>query len=310
MHLRSIDLNLLVVLDALLDESHVTRAADRLGLSQPAASAALDRCRHLFRDPLLERGRGLMRLTPRAEALRGPLKDLLAGVVAVLDPPPVPLAALRQTIRLVMADYPAIAVIAPLQRLLAATAPGIDLVIQPWHGAAAALDAMARGGTDLAVSVFPELAPGFRREELLRETYRVLLRRDHPAAAGFDLERWLAWPHILVSGRGETRGDLDEALVRLGRSRRVGLVVPSFLMVPPLVRHSDLIAMLPSRCLPPEDPGFTTFQPPIPVEGFPLHLAWHVRRDADPGLRHVIGLIRGLLATPSPPKLGPGATSG
>ncbi|WP_201273047.1 helix-turn-helix domain-containing protein [Sinorhizobium meliloti] len=72
MNLRSLDLNLLVVLDALLDEAHVSRAADRLGLSQPAASAALQRCRHLFRDELLERGRGTMRLTSRAEALRAP----------------------------------------------------------------------------------------------------------------------------------------------------------------------------------------------------------------------------------------------
>jgi len=76
MNLRSIDLNLLVVLDALLDEAHVGRAANRVGLSQPAASAALQRCRELFGDELLERGRGTMRRTVRAESLRGPLKSL------------------------------------------------------------------------------------------------------------------------------------------------------------------------------------------------------------------------------------------
>jgi hypothetical protein len=108
MNLRTLDLNLLVVLDALLDEAHVGRAADRLGLSQPAASAALQRCRHAFRDELLERGRGTMRLTPKAETLRAPLKSLLAGVTELMDPPEIPLADICQTLRITAADYPAL----------------------------------------------------------------------------------------------------------------------------------------------------------------------------------------------------------
>lgn len=295
MNLRAVDLNLLVVLDALLDEGHVSRAAARLGLSQPATSSALDRCRHLFGDPLLERGRGVMRPTPKAEALRGRLKALLAQVEAVLDPPVVDLARISQVVRIVMADHPATAIVGPLHDRLGQGAPGIDLVVQPWHGAAAALDLLARGAADLAVSVFPRLDPSFRRRDLLEERYVVLMRHGHPAARRFDLDRWLAYPHILVSGRGDTRGALDDALAREGRSRRVGLVVPSFLMVPPLVAGSDLIAMLPSRCLP-AGPGFAVRDPPIPVEGFPLHLAWHVRRDRDPAVRHVAGLIEDLLA--------------
>ena len=127
MNLRTLDLNLLVVLDALLDEAHVGRAADRLGLSQPAASAALQRCRHAFRDELLERGRGTMRLTPKAETLRAPLKSLLAGVTELMDPPEIPLADICQTLRITAADYPALIVIAPLQQELQRTAPGVDV---------------------------------------------------------------------------------------------------------------------------------------------------------------------------------------
>ncbi|ATU90778.1 LysR family transcriptional regulator [Phyllobacterium zundukense] len=300
MNLRSVDLNLLVVLDALLDEAHVSRAADRLGLSQPAASSALERCRHLFNDPLLERGKGMMRLTPKAESLRVPIKNLLAEVEAVLDPPAIDLATLRQTVRVVMADYPAVVIVGPLHQELAKSAPGIDLVIRPWHGGPSdALDGLAKGTIDLAASVFPKIDVSFRRHELLQEHYVVMMRKEHPAAAGFNLEKWLAFPHVLVSGRGHTSGALDEALTVYGKERRVGIVVPSFLMVPLLLAQSDLIAMIPSLCVPKDGAkNFALFEPPIPVDGFALHLAWHVRRDQDPAVQHVAGIIQRLLKTP------------
>lgn len=296
MNLRAIDLNLLVVLRSLLEEAHVSRAAARLGLSQPATSAALERCRHLFGDALLERGRGRMRRTARAEALRAPLAALLDQAEALLLPPALDLRQLRQRLHLVMADHPAARLVGPLQARLEREAPGIDLVIQPWQGAEAALAALAAGRADLAVSVFPPPEAEFRRETLRQEEYRVLMRRDHPAAEGFDLDRWLAWPHLVVSGRGEASSPLDGLLARMGRGRRIGLVVPSFLLAPILLRDSQLIAMLPGGCLPEDMAGFRDFAPPIPVEGFPLHLAWHRRRDADPGTRHVAGLIRTLLS--------------
>lgn len=293
MNLRGIDLNLLVVLDALLDEAHVSRAAERLGMSQPAASNALDRCRALFRDPLLERGRGTMRLTPRAEALRGPLRALLAEVEGLVDPPPVPLEEIQRTVRLVMADHPASVVLATVVGRLRRTAPGIDLVVRPWMGAAEALEALTGGTVDLGVSVFPEPGPDVRRIALLHERYRVVMRRGHPAAAAFDLDAWLAHPHVLVSARGDSQSPVDAALGRLGRSRRVGVVVPAFSLVPGLLADSDLIALLPSRCLSPGwDETLTAFEPPIAVQGFPLHLAWHVRRDRDPAVRHVGDLVR------------------
>ncbi|MFC7553310.1 LysR family transcriptional regulator [Pseudoroseomonas wenyumeiae] len=159
MNLRGVDLNLLVILDALLQEAHVSRAAARLNLSQPATSSALDRCRHLFQDPLLERAGSRMRLTPKAEALRQPLRQVLEDMAAVLEAPAPPLSALQQTVRLVMADHPATLAAPALHAALARSAPGLTLVLLPWLSAAAALEALERGSADLAVSVFPAPAP-------------------------------------------------------------------------------------------------------------------------------------------------------
>ncbi|NUU35255.1 LysR family transcriptional regulator [Pseudomonas sp. C2B4] len=282
MNLRSVDLNLLTVLDALLDEAHVSRAAERVGLSQPAASNALERCRHLFQDRLLERVPGGMLLTPKAQAMRGPLKQILGSVSDLVGAASADLGTLRQTVRVVMADFPAIIVAQPLHHRLAQLAPGIDLVIQPWQGGEAAQESLSRGQSDLAMSVFPSLGPDFTRRLLLHEYFVVAMRPGHPAIPDFDLHRWLSYPHVLVSGQGATWGPLDEMLKGKGLSRRVGIVVPSFVMVPDLLMGSDLISLLPSRCLSmPMAKTLHTQEPPIEVEGFPLHLAWHRRRDED-----------------------------
>jgi len=290
MNLRSFDLNLLVILDALLDEAHVTRAADRLGLSQPATSAALQRCRHLFGDELLERGRGTMRLTARAEILRAPLKSILGSVTDLIDPPRIPLSAIQKTLRITMADYPALLIAGPLQRALQETAPGISFAIHPWHGAEATFASLVNGATDLAISVFQGEKDEVQREELFVEDYVVAMRQEHPALPSFDVHRWLAFPHIIVSGRGDTKSPTDTELARIGLSRRVGLVVPSFGMVPELLRGSDMIAMLPSRVAQ-IAPDLAILPTPIPIAGFPLHLAWHRRQATDPALRHVAQLI-------------------
>lgn len=294
MNLRSVDLNLLVVLDALLDEKHVSRAADRVGLSQPAASAALQRCRHLFCDELLERGRGTMRRTPKADSLRAPLKALLASATELIDPPQVPLAEIKTTMRLTMADLPALLVIEPLLADLSVSAPGIDVILQPWHGLEATVRALVDGATDIAVSVFPPADDELHREVLSEETYAVVMRADHPAACDFDLERWLAFPHVVVSGRSQGRTPMDSELERQGLRRRIGLVVPTFGMVPPLLRSTDLIAMLPRRMVA-NVSDLTVLDPPIPAEGFTLSLAWHHRRAHDHALQYVAERLIDLL---------------
>ncbi len=293
MNLRGVDLNLLVILDALFEEAHVTRASERLGLSQPATSAALDRCRGIFKDPLLERGGASMRLTPRAQEMRQPLRALLAGVDDLVRPDKPDLGSIKRVVRLIMTDYPAIILAQRMLPRLRTSAPGIDLTILPWHGGGDAAERLRRGDADLAVSVLPTDDSEVHRSQLFHESYRVVMRAEHPAAAAFDIDAWLAYPHIVVSGRGERHTPLDDLLLGHGRQRRIGIVVPSFIMAAPLLLSSDLIALLPSRCVP-EDPGLAAFDPPVPVDGFPLHLAWHRRSDDDVAIRHVAKLVREL----------------
>lgn len=295
--LRAIDLNLLVVLEALLDEAHVTRAAQRLGLSQPAASNALDRLRHLFADPLLERGQGAMRLTPAAEALRRPLRTALDEVRSVVDVKGRDIATAHQTVRLVMADAPAAALAAMLHTHLARTAPKVTLSILPWRGADDAVAQLMRGESDLIASMLPPLDAPLRQTRLLDEHYVVAMRRNHPASKRFNLTRWLAYPHVVVSGRGLTTTPLDTVLAARGLSRRIGVVVPSFLMVAPLLAGSDLIAMLPSRCLPADwATTLATRPPPLPIEGFHIDVSWHDRRSDDPVVQHVARAMIGAFA--------------
>lgn len=214
MNLRGIDLSLLVVLDALLDEAHVSRAAHRLNLSQPAVSSALQRCRDLFGDPLLERGCGGTIRTPLAEILRATLQSILAKVVTLLDPEQVPLDRIERVVRITTADDPAALLACPLIERLAQTAPGITVAFRPWLGLDAVRRELLDGDTDLAIAVFDRVIEYIETRTLFDAEYVVAMRKGHPAAAAFDLSAWLAWPHVVVSGLGDLRTPLDSVLQR------------------------------------------------------------------------------------------------
>lgn len=294
MNLRSVDMNLLVILDVLLEEQHVGRAAERAGLSQPAMSAALQRCRHLFRDELLERSRGIMRPTPKAEGLREPLKELLAAATKIIAPPLVPIDELKATLRLTMADISALLVLEPFLADLARSAPGIDIVLQPWTGAENARRALKDGSTDIAVSVFDSDDDDLCCQPASDEAYAVAMRDDHPAAHDFTLEKWLSFPHIVVSGRGDSRTSLDSELAARGLRRRIGVVVPTFGMVIPLLRCTLMIGMVPEKLVR-RTSGLSVFRPPVAAPNISLSLAWHRRRNSDPALRHVADRLAALL---------------
>ncbi len=292
-NLRSLDLNLLVILHALLEEQHVTRAARRLALSQPATSNALDRCRHIFDDPLLERVAGEMRLTAKAQSLKEPLSQALLAITAVVEIPKAELTQVRQTVRLIMADQPGLMVMTHLLTKLSTTAPKVNLSLLPWRSSKDALHRLENGEADIAISTFPALPPKFYRQQIEYESYVVAMRASHPAAQKFNADEWLAWPHIVVSGEGNARGSVEEVLAQQGKARHVGAVVPNFTMIEPLIKATDMIATTPMNCL--SDPqALAIFEPPIAMPDFSLHLAWHARRDGDLVVKHVIETLQNL----------------
>jgi len=281
--IRKIDLNLLVVLDALLDERNVTRAAVRLGYTQPTVSGMLTRLRDLFGDPLFVRSQRGLLATPRAEALANPLKQLLADsqdLIArdVFDP-----ASAEMTFNISSNDYMQHAVLVPFVNLLRRMATKIRLAIAPAMIEGLS-EALARGKIDLAVTI-PEFAMSDLPSRLLyRERYVVAVRRQHPLARlkVMTSEQFCSYDHVLVSPTGGSfEGPTDRALARLRLRRKVRYSVPSFLLMPEILQTDDLIALVPSRLLRETDKRLTVLKPPVEVPGFDVIAVWHPRVDKD-----------------------------
>ncbi len=289
--IRKLDLNLLKALDALLDEGSVTGAARRLALTQPAVSGMLTRLRDHFDDPLFVRARHGMVPTLRARELAGPVKQILADIGGLLTPTRFDPQQARMTYTIAATDYALKAVIVPLMAALKQQAPGIRVAVIPVDSARLAVQ-FERGDIDLAL-VTPQTTPeGLHGRELYQEQYVCMLRNGHPALAEGELSlaRFCQLEHILVSGHGSFHGVTDDALAAIGRERRVGMAVSSFLVVLEVLRTTDMIAMVPRR-LAQQAEDLTLLAPPLAVPGFIKSMAWHERNHRDPAQRWIRSLL-------------------
>jgi len=284
MDIRNVDLNLLVALDALLAERSVSRAAVRLHLSQPAASALLARLRELFGDPLLLRSARGMLPTPRALELLGPVRQVLDEIDALIQPRAAFDAARAQhTFTLSASDYVEYALLPTLVDYLERQAPGVRLAVRPLDLQTVAKQ-MESGEVDLCVTGLQNAPGGLHVRPLYAERIVSVVRRNHPGVgARLTLDKFCSLEHIQVSVRGSGfSARIDEALAALGRKRRARLAVPHFLLVPEIVARSDMISALPERLARGYAKRLRIFEPPLAIEGFTVGEIWHERNERDP----------------------------
>ena len=294
--LRRIDLNLLVILDALLSEQHVTRAAERLHLSQPAVSHALARLRDLLGDPLLVRQGGALVATARALELTTPLAEALAQVQALLAPNRFDPATAKRRFRVAMSDYGAAIFLPQLVRALRREAPGIDLQIVQ-TSREGMIDGVLNGDLDLAAGVFPDTPAELRTTPLFEEHYTCLVDRNSlPDSGVLDLPTYLSRPHVLLEMRGSGTPEIERALKAVRERRHVAISLPHWGVAPRLIEGTDLILTVSSRgVLAIDQEQLLAVPPPFHIPTFAFELAWHARRGGDVGLQWLSGQVRGVL---------------
>ncbi len=285
MNLRRLDLNLLVIFDALMAERNVTRAARRVGLSQPAVSNALSRLRHYLKDELFVRGADGMHPTPRALELAGDVHSALSAIEVALDPTDFDPTTAVRSFFIDANDYIATTAIVPLMQCLAIEAPGIDVRLLPPNGRA--LERLDFGEAHFAVGAYGELPERFDVEKLDDNMFVVMMRADHPLARGrFDIQRYAEARHLLITPRGDPVGFVDRALAEHGLSRRIGLTINQFSLAPAAVANSDMVVTLPKRMGDFYAPLLGLVMRPSPFTPPPeyrsLDLVWHKRLGHHP----------------------------
>jgi DNA-binding transcriptional LysR family regulator len=298
-NITSVNLNLLVALDALLEERSVTRAAKRTGVTQPAMSNTLAQLRGLFDDPLFRRGAHGLTPTPRALALAEPVRQGLRLLGTALVTPTFEAENAERTFVVAASDYVEFVLMPPLMRRLAREAPGVRIEIRPW-GLHEVPPSLARAEVDLMVGFYDAVPRGHREKLLFDEEYTCIVRKDHPRVKkNLTLELYLELEHVLVSQRADSPGSVDRALAAKGKRRRVAARVSHFLMVPMLVARTDLVAAISRRVAQPlaRPLGLEMLTPPIALPRGRIGQVWHEQMESDPGQRWFRALVESVCAT-------------
>jgi DNA-binding transcriptional LysR family regulator len=295
---KQLDLGLLRCLDALVAESHVSRAAERLGMGQPAMSRVLGRLRELFGDPILIRGATGMLPSPRAVELAAIARRILADVDLVLgeairfEP-----ALCTSTFRIIATDYTHATFLPLLTRSVREEAPSATLSIKhPVHPKALAL-ALEEGDIELAIGHLEEPPVSLRSVPLFVDHIVCLIRAGHPYLDGSrSIEDFVALPHILVTpaGFGHFQSNIDHMLADTGLKRNVGMLSQHFMAAPYIVQSTDMAVLMPRRLAQHYvgGTGLTMIDPPLQIPTYRIFMYWHERSHRDPSLRWLRELAR------------------
>ena len=294
MNLRSLDLNLLLVFDAVMRERNVTRAAERVGLSQPALSNALPRLRGHLKDELFVRSPEGMRPTPRALDLAGPIREALASLEHALDPIQFDPAVSTRTIRIATNDYVAAVLMPRVMVALTQQAPGVDVRLTPLGGRLyEVLDAQE---VDFGCTAVSDLPDRFDARQIVEDSYVVLMRAPHALAERtMTVSEFAGATHVLVTPRGDPRGFIDQALAARGLTRRLGLTVNQFVAALPIVAATDMIVTMPKQAADLYGLTFGLVQRPCPLPAprdmTVVSLVWNRRLAKHPALQWFADLM-------------------
>lgn len=304
MNLERVDLNLLIYLDVLLREKNVTRAAEQLGVTQPAMSNILRRLRTLFNDPLLIRSSEGMTPTERALELQPRIRDALADLSLILEPRTEfrPFSSSR-VFRIMTSDYAEATLVPKLVKAMRSEAPNV--VLDFLTPSDVSYRDMEQGKVDLAINRFNEIPQSFHQVLVWRDSFSCLLSANHPAVNQLNLKNYLEAQHIWVSKTGmgvgfginpEKSGGLgwiDQALERIGQKRKISIFTRHYQMPGLLAANADLIATLPTRIarLQAENPRIVIKEPPFYIPEFELKMAWSPLLHHHPAHRWLRQLI-------------------
>jgi len=284
MNLTALDLNLLVALDALLKEASVSRAALRIGLSQPATSHALQRLRELISDPLLVRSGARMELTPRALALRAPVAETLDQVRALFVADGFDAARSERQFRLMMPDLAVELLMPRLMEKVTKAAPHVRIDVVPWRVPAIFHAEFART-IDLVISI-GDAFKGFHRQLLYTDRDALAVRRGHPIGPRLSKrETFLDARHVAVVIRGQNEDLIDTWLRTKGIERHIALVVPGYIEALHVTARTDLVAFVPRRLIAAlsRQLSLTTVAPPLDPGIDEQYMFHPTRAQVDPG---------------------------
>ena len=287
MNIGRVDLNLLVYLDALLRERNVTRAADQLGLSQPAMSNGLRRLRDLFEDPLLVRTSDGMAPTERAEELQPVVRELLSTIDKAVQPrTEFDAASAKRVFRIMASDYAESTLLPRILLKLRESAPGITLDIMTPSDVS--FQDVEQGKVDMAINRFDALPQSFHQKIIWQDGFSCLMRVNNPVLEDFTLDSYLDAQHVWVSKTGmgvgvgvnpddvQRLGWVDEALSRLDKKRQITLFTRHYQAAMLLAEQTDLIVTLPSKAavLQRNNSRLVVKAPPFEIPPIDLKMAW------------------------------------
>jgi DNA-binding transcriptional LysR family regulator len=292
--LRRLDLTLLLVFDETMRRRKLGAVAETLGLTPSAISHALARLRDVFQDELFQRQGQSIVPTHRARDMAPAIHAAIQGLSGALAPQTFDPGQARRVIRIAALDYSVAMFGLGMVRKIAAQAPGLQLSIASL-GRDTVADGIVKGKIDLGIGVFEPHNDAIVRRFLRHEHFVAVVRKDHPEVRSrLSLKRFAGLDHVLVSGSGDLRGPLDEALARQGLKRRVIASVPQFLASLSMVSATDAVASVPSSIARQHAKAFNLRVLPLPLEVPPFEVvAIHAAQaQSDPVLQWLLEAIK------------------